>query len=272
MRQPRARCWMWAGCALALGQALSDHARGQGDAQSDPGGAHRVRGARGEVVPRFALPDLDSNEHTLEQHLRRGHGVVLEWIAPESEEWRALHGPAGALRATRDRHRADVAWLTVCTFAVPERDEEPAGRPPIVASGRSSEPITQQARFWGDADGQRPSWDRARPRSPADWPWYEQPPAPPFEGPTGRLGRDEAVRTARRAAETLGLGVPVLLDAGGTLAARLGVTRAPHVVVVDRQGRLAYAGPPVAADGTNRVAEVLAALERPRTRESEERR
>lgn len=265
----RCRLGPWTALALAVAIGPVALAQGTGDDRSpDPLGPHRVAGTPGEVVPRFALPDLDGSEHTLEQQLRRGRAVALEWIAPRSDAWRGLHGqPGGALRRARERHRDQVAWLAICTFAVPVDDPgEPsptttAPDRPLDAPGRSGQQVQQQSSFWGGADGQRPSWDRERTGgATATWPWFEQPPAVPFAGPTAALTREEALSQCREAGQVLGPDVPVLLDAGGSVAARLGVTTAPHVVVVDPDGRLVYAGPPLAADGTEPVDAALMTL------------
>lgn len=168
---------------------------------------------------------------------------MLEWIAPTSEPWRDLHAPAGPLRELRARHGDRVAWLAICPFAIeaPPVAREPVvvgDRPPLSAPGRSERQVRQQDAFWGTADGQRPSWDRGRGGQGATWPWWDQPSPVRFEGPTASLSRDEVLPLCREASAVLGPDVPVLLDVNGSLSGRMGVPRAPHLVLVDRDGRL----------------------------------
>lgn len=221
----------------------------------DPLGAHRLAGQPGEVIPRFTMRDLDGNERTLEQQLRRNRVVVLEWIAPTTDAWRQLHEPGGALRELRARHGDQVAWLAICPFNVEDPGARepvaPGDRPPISAPGSG-----QQESFWGADDGQRPSWDRGRGGQGATWPWFEQPPPVRFEGPTASMTREEVLPVCREAAAVLGPDVPVLLDASGAFSGRMGVARSPHLVVVGRDGRL------VRSISLARAGELSAVLER----------
>lgn len=58
------------------------------------------------------------------------------------------------------------------------------------------------------------------------------------------FGEAEARRRCRAASNELGLMFPVLLDAGGEVARAYRVERAPHVVVIDRDGRIVFDGAP----------------------------
>jgi hypothetical protein len=79
------------------------------------------------------------------------------------------------------------------------------------------------------------------------------------EGLAGQ-GRDEALAALREARFQLELPVPVLLDQGGGFAERLGVRHAPHAVIIDAAGYVAYHGAIDDGQGVDFVAQALTEL------------
>lgn len=181
--------------------------------------------AVGEPAPAFTLTDLSGQRRDLERYVARGDVVVLEWVDPTSRAWRRQHTRRGDLeRAFRRFDPAGVTWLGICSFgAADSAASEDTG-----AGDDLGRPGPGRPRSGRAPRLEPPGPDVLGPSPPAVLPWSEE----------------QAAARCRAATNELGIMFPVLLDAGGEVARRYGVSRVPHVVVVDREGRIVFSGAP----------------------------
>jgi hypothetical protein len=183
----------------------------------------------GADAPRFRLPDLVGQERSLDELLASGHVVVLEWVDPTSRAWRDQHRRRGDLhRAFQRFDPRGVGWVGICSFD--PRADGAGGRVDgdrlDVDVGRPGPLHPRQGSRVGRLEP--PGRGTVEPRTRALLPFSEV----------------EARRRCRAATNELGLRFPILLDRSGEVARAYGVRRAPHVVAIDRQGRVVFQGRP----------------------------
>lgn len=183
----------------------------------------------GQPVPDVSLPDLEGQVHILREHIQRGEVVVLEWVDPSTLHAGRHHAEGQPFHQIYARFRDQkVIFMAVCAFGTSH--DAPLDHAEHGASGQSG----QRQVAPGEAEPQ-PS----------------------------TMSREQAVQLCREAKQRHGIEYPILLDEGGRVAQRFGMTHVPHVLYIDNTGTLVFSGPaekPVAAgltDGTNHFAVAL---------------
>jgi hypothetical protein len=136
----------------------------------------------------------------------KGQVFVLEFINPTDQNWVKLH-ESGQLKDTYERYKEQgIVWLAICPF------QNTAGMQQGGQPGQQGGMTGQQQR------------DHAGTAQ--------------IQG-IAKTDRNQLMQSVKR----LDLDFPVLYDEGAQIAKRFGINHIPHVVVVDSQSKVAYAGP-----------------------------
>ncbi|MBX3465339.1 MAG: redoxin domain-containing protein [Planctomycetes bacterium] len=234
------------------GQFGQDQQRGGGQFGQDQqrGGFGQQQQVRvGQDAPEFELKDLDGNTHKLQD--LEGEVIVLEWIDPTDPQWMQKHRDGGQLRQLYDRYEdQDVKWLGVLSFGKQEQgrfgQQGGVGQP-----GQHGQQggIGQQGQHGqqggvggqqGGVGGQQGGIGQQGQHGQQGGLGQQQ------HGQTGqdimRMQRDQVIQYAERAKEQLDLEFPILLDDGARIAQKFGVQDTPYVVIIDKEGKVAYTG------------------------------
>jgi hypothetical protein len=138
----------------------------------------------------------------------KGQVFVLEFINPTDQNWVKLH--EDKLKSTYERYKEQgIVWFAVCSF------ENTAGQQGLQGGGQQG----------GQQGGMRPGQ-------------VQQPGSGTIQG-IAKTDRQQLMQQVKR----LNLDFPILFDEGGMIAKRFQITQIPHLVVVDGQGKIAYAAP-----------------------------
>lgn len=101
-------CALLAGVTVVLALQLIAHA----DEGLQPGGK----------APSFSLTATDGKVYTLDEYLKQGRTVVLEWFNPDCPWVKRFHDSAGSNNSLRDAYKfansEDMVWLAINSSAV----------------------------------------------------------------------------------------------------------------------------------------------------------
>lgn len=201
--------------ALTTTPALLAQQQGGGQRQGQQGGQQQ-QGAQqggqslvGQNAPTFNLKDFEGKAHTLQDY--RGKVVILEWIDPTNEIWKQkLEDPA--CKAEYERYKAQgVVFLPIFAFTGTQ------GQQPGMQGG-AQQPGGQQQRQGG----------------------MQQQHGGMQHTAVKQLDEQAAIAACRELKQTQDIDFPILLDNGGRVTQQFKVERLPHVLIVDKQGVVAY--------------------------------